>query len=92
MKNTASRKLQLYILDYYQPENNQDKEFKLFLVLQKIWQNWVAAFRTSNDLQIWQTIDRLGNTWWHAYNPVTGCFATRESETQLLEWIERRLN
>ena len=57
----------------------------------RIWQWWLTKLRVNNALQIWQTLDPWGNTWWHAYNPATGCSATRESETEILAWIERRV-
>jgi predicted RNase H-like HicB family nuclease len=93
MKNTttASNTLQRHILNCYQLEYSQGKEVKLFLLLRQAWQNWIAELKTNNDPKIWRTIDRLDNIWWHAYNPVTGCSATRESETEILEWIDRRI-
>lgn len=93
MKNTtiASNKLQLNVLGCYQFENNQGKESKLLLALRRVWQEWVIEIRTSRDPRIWQTIDQVGSTWWHAYNPATGRSATRESETEILEWIDRRV-
>lgn len=92
MKNTttASNKLQLNILSCYQSENNQGTESKLLLLLRRAWQEWITELIV-NDSRIWQTVDWAGNTWWHAYNSVTGRSATRESETEILEWIDRRL-
>jgi hypothetical protein len=91
MKNTtiASNKLQLDVLGCYQPKSNQGTESKSLLALRRVWQESVTELKTSNNPRIWQTIDQLGNTWWHAYNPATGRSATRESETEILEWIER---
>jgi len=83
--------LQLHSLNCHQPECSQGKETKLLLALERVWQRWVIGLKTSNDPKIWQTVDRLGNTWWHAYNPSIGCSATRESATEILEWIERRV-
>ncbi len=93
MKNTTitSNKLQLNIQECYQP-NNQGKKFKFLLALRRVWHSWVTELKVSNDPKIWSTIDGLGNTWWHAYNTVVGCSANRESEAEILEWIERGCN
>jgi hypothetical protein len=48
--------------------------------------------RSGNDPKIWQTIDGSGTTWWHAYHPATRQSATRESETEILEWIDSGRN
>jgi hypothetical protein len=94
MKNTTttSDRLQLNELDCYTNENNSSRTFKLLSVLQKLWQGWVIEVKSSNDPKVWQTIDRSGTTWWHAYHPATGQSATRESETEILEWIDSGRN
>jgi len=91
MKNITVEvnKLQTSGLSGNQFKSYQGKKFSLRLLLGRIWQQWIAEFNASNDPKIWRTIDRLGNSWWHAYNPITGCSATRESETEILECIDR---
>ena len=93
MRNTtcASNELPLNALDGCWSKHRQSKESRLLFPLRRVWQWWIAELNASNDPKIWQTIDRLGNTWWHVYHPVTGCSATRESETEILEWIDRRV-
>jgi hypothetical protein len=43
---------------------------------------------SSNELQVWQTTDRAGKTYWHAYDPVTNAAAVYQSESEMVAWIE----
>jgi hypothetical protein len=49
-----------------------------------LWQ-WVVA---QSEVKFWQTQDELGNTWWHAFNPVTKMSVTRESEAEIFAWLD----
>jgi hypothetical protein len=42
-----------------------------------------------SEVQIWQTTDRWGNTWWHVRDSA-GRTATRDSEAEILKWIDSR--
>ncbi len=47
----------------------------------------------SNDVKepdIWQTLDRHGNLWWHAYDPATGKTSYLSSEEEVLMWLDQR--
>lgn len=90
-RTPVSDQLRLNLLNCYWHENKQVKESNLRSALRRVWQWWLIRLRVSNEPQIWQTLDPWGNTWWHAYNPATGRSATRESETEILAWIERRV-
>ena len=57
--------------------------------LKVIWQWMVQVFVGSNELRTWQTYDRYGNNWWHAYDPVTGRYTSVDSEAELRVWIEQ---
>ncbi|UBF24765.1 hypothetical protein K9N68_24310 [Kovacikia minuta CCNUW1] len=73
--------------------NQQSKWIKpsqLFSPLARLWQRLLVEMTRSNVPRVWQTTDQGGNVWWHAYNPATGCAATRESEIEILEWIDKR--
>ncbi|HEY9621406.1 MAG TPA: hypothetical protein V6C78_13605 [Crinalium sp.] len=69
--------------------NQHDQPVSFGLAVYRLWEKWLVDFRRSNTPKIWHTSDRLGNRWWHAYNPATGCSATRESELEILEWIDQ---
>jgi hypothetical protein len=61
----------------------------LFSAFRRIWQNWLTELRRNTEPHLWQTSDPWGNTWWHAYHPATGNTATRESEVEILLWIDQ---
>jgi hypothetical protein len=52
------------------------------------WQRIYQFFVGSNELSVWQTIDRLGQPVWHAYDPLTGASIICESEAEMVDWIE----
>ncbi|MCL6432993.1 MAG: hypothetical protein K6T90_02070 [Leptolyngbyaceae cyanobacterium HOT.MB2.61] len=56
--------------------------------LKNWWNQLVAAIAHFSDLQIWQTTDRSGVTWWHALDPRTGKEVCTDSETEMRIWIE----
>jgi hypothetical protein len=43
-----------------------------------------------NELKVWQSCDRFGQTWWHAYDPLTERYVCRDSEADILIWLEER--
>jgi hypothetical protein len=89
LKGTAgNNKPQLIVLDYYQYQPQQIRASSSRSVFWRIWQGWLTELNAGADPKVWQTIDRLGNVWWHAYHPIRGCSTTRESETEILEWID----
>jgi hypothetical protein len=78
------------LLAPYQQESKQSKTSKLCSAFDRAWQHLLTNLNQGSELKIWQTSDCWGNTWWHAYNPANGCSATRESETEILAWVDRR--
>lgn len=44
----------------------------------------------TNEPDIWQTMDRHGNLWWHAYDPATGQTSYLSSEEEVLMWLDQR--
>lgn len=52
------------------------------------WQRIYQFFVGSNELNVWQTIDRLGHPVWHAYDPLTGASTVCRSESEMVDWIE----
>lgn len=55
--------------------------------LAEIWQ--LLQSNQFSEVQIWQTVDRWGKIWWHVRDSV-GRSATRDSEAEILEWIDSR--
>ena len=75
---------------FSQPEQKQVEESKLFSALKAIWQHLLTTLTNNNELQIWQTTDQLGNTWWNGYDPATGRFTSLATEAEMRIWIEER--
>lgn len=71
-------------------DNEEQKRLgkKLFAGLNPIWQYLVTIFTKQPELQVRQQFDRFGNSWWEAYDPVTGRSASFGSELDMLAWIE----
>ncbi|MEA5569105.1 MULTISPECIES: hypothetical protein [unclassified Anabaena] len=58
--------------------------------LHKIWQKVVKILLTeSNEIQVNQKVDRHGNKYWQAYDPVTRMSFTSGSEVDIRMWIEQ---
>ncbi len=53
-----------------------------------VWQA-IGISEKSNEPDIWQTRDRYGNVWWHAYDPVTGQTSYLSSEEEVLMWLDQ---
>jgi hypothetical protein len=75
---------------FSQSEQKQVKKFKLLSALNKIWQHSLTIFTKGNELQVWQTCDRFGNTWWNARDRATDRSISLASETEIRVWIEER--
>ncbi len=71
-------------------EPKQVKKTKLFSALNRIWQHLSAFLTKGNELQVWQTVDHFGNTWWNAYDPATGRSTSVASEAEMRVWVEKR--
>jgi hypothetical protein len=70
---------------YYHPRK---AGFSFHAKLSRSWREWFTGLWAIAEPSIWQTIDDAGNIWWHAYNPVTGNSAMRESATEILAWLD----
>ena len=58
--------------------------------LKHIWESFVTLMSKESEPRVWCTCDRVGNTWWSAYDPVTGQATNEVSEAEIRSWIERR--
>jgi len=63
---------------------------KIVTFINNICERIVTAIAHANELQVWQTRDRFGNTSWHAYDPATGSSTCLNSEAEMRMWIEER--
>lgn len=70
------------------PSSVQHDHHPLLANVKHWWQELVETFAHSSDLRIWQTTDKSGMNWWHAYNPITGQGICTDSETEMRIWIE----
>ncbi|BAZ22683.1 hypothetical protein NIES4073_35700 [Kalymmatonema gypsitolerans NIES-4073] len=61
-----------------------------FSWLYKVWQKFIYALTSPEELQVWQKRDRFGNTYWEAYDPQTGGYFSSGSEADILAWVEQR--
>lgn len=73
-------------------EHLQTWKIKSLIVsaLRRLWQPLMESFVGSDELRVLQTYDRLGNNWWHAYNPATGRYTSVNSEAEPRTSIETR--
>lgn len=57
--------------------------------LGELWQTLIAAKAREPEVQVRQTVARVGNTWWNAHNPTTGKSANLHSEQEVRIWLEQ---
>lgn len=64
--------------------------FNFWESLHNIWEKFVQQIiADSNELQVTQKVDRYGNIYWQAYDPVTGKSFASGSEADVSMWIEQ---
>lgn len=61
-----------------------------FSALKEVWSFLLSILTKGNELQVWQTSDRLGNTWWNAYDPANGRSTSHATDAEIRVWIEKR--
>lgn len=64
--------------------------FVLFTKFKFIASRLICALNFSYELQVWQTSDRHGHTYWHAYDPTTGSSVCVRSAAEMRIWLEQR--
>ena len=62
---------------------------KLFSAMNQIWQFFLSAAASENQLRIWQTSDNDGNTWWHGCDRATGRSTRVATDDEMRAWIDR---
>lgn len=68
----------------------QEINSKLAILVNKICQRIVTLINHASELQVWQTRDRSGHSWWNGYDPSTGKSIRLDSEAEMRMWIEER--
>ncbi|MEH1924449.1 hypothetical protein [Nostoc sp.] len=72
------------------PSLQKKNHSNLWKSLHLIWEKFVEKLLSNpNELQVWQKVDRQGNIYWQAYDPVTGKSFSSGSETDVSMWIEQ---
>ena len=71
-------------------KESQTKHPPLLSLLKRIFEPLLAAIICRDELRLWQTSDRYGNTLWHAYDPATGRSTSAVTEDEMRIWIEQR--
>lgn len=61
----------------------------LFSAMNQIGQFLLVAAVGGDNLKIWQTADRDGNSWWHGFDPLTGRSTWVATDDEMRAWIDR---
>ncbi|NES97380.1 MAG: hypothetical protein F6K32_19600 [Desertifilum sp. SIO1I2] len=61
-----------------------------FAKLQHLGEDFLESLTAEPQLRVWHKTDRWGNTWWCAYDPLTGHSTQQASENDLRSWLEQR--
>jgi hypothetical protein len=78
------------IIKFPNKQRQQQPIISIILRLTKISLHYlVVLFTKKNELQIRQQVDRFGNMWWNAYDPVTGGSQRFFTQAEMLTWIEK---
>lgn len=76
--------------------NKQQKDFRILSrVIQWTRQGLyrlITSLTAEDQIKIWTASDRLGHTYWNAYDPISDRFLSHASETELRLWLEQRYN
>jgi len=75
--------------DRAKPSEKQ-KGLSLFWAINQIGQFFLSVADGEDDLRIWQTSDRDGNTWWHGCDRATGRSTCVATEDEMRAWLDRR--
>lgn len=65
------------------------KEGLLFQNFTKVWQFLSQAIAKSNEIRVWERINRFGNQEWHIYNPNTGRSTHLNSDAEARIWLDQ---
>ena len=72
-----------------QSEGHGIAKSKLVFLLNRLLQFISTILNPGNEFKVWQRCDRFCQTGWHAYDPVTNRYVCRDSEADILIWLEQ---
>jgi hypothetical protein len=73
------------------PETTAPSHPSIWQKLQPLWQSLLDQFKTEEqELRVWSTRDRAGETWWSAESRRTGKSIFDVSEDQIRSWVEKQ--
>ncbi|MEG4074482.1 hypothetical protein QUA33_17705 [Microcoleus sp. Pol14D4] len=84
------RIMMFFPITYRAKISAQQKGLSLFSPINKIGQFWLYLISSEDELRIWQTCDRYGNTWWHGCDRATGRSTCVATDDEMRAWIDRR--
>lgn len=61
----------------------------MFSAMNQVWQFFLSVATGENELRIWQTSDRDGNTGWHVCDRATGRSSCVATDDEMRSWIDR---
>ncbi len=61
----------------------------MYATVKAIWLHFFRVLTSSNELQVWQKIDRKGNRFWQAHEPKTDKYTSLGSEAEMRIWSEQ---
>ena len=62
----------------------------VFWAINQIGQFFLYLISSEDELRIWQTSDRDGNTWWHGCDRATGRSTCVATDDEMRAWLDRR--
>jgi hypothetical protein len=78
----------LELIPTEQSDRSVRKIQSILSLIEKLWQNAIAALAKEPELKVWQKQDRHGRIYWHAYDPLTDKSVSFDSEAVMRCWIE----
>lgn len=90
-QNTNQQSTSHQPFDQHEPPLQTNKVLsRLTTWFSKIGDLLVISSEKSEEIRIWQRVDRNGRIWWHAYNPRTKRSGVFDSESGVRVWLEQQ--
>ncbi|MEG4807312.1 hypothetical protein QUA82_05800 [Microcoleus sp. F8-D3] len=84
------RIMSFFPIAYRTKPSEKQKGQSLFSAINQIGQFFLYLISGEDELRIWQTCDRYGNTWWHGCDRATGRSTCVATDDEMRAWIDRR--